>query len=85
MTTRRGRHCERRGAALLARYFALESKLQTFLQNQEQRKLRLARVDGIDPSEALLEELPRHTVFEAGDTVVTSGFSAVFPPGLPVG
>lgn len=41
--------------------------------------------DGIEPSEALLEELPRHTVFEPGDTVVTSGFSAVFPPGIPVG
>lgn len=41
--------------------------------------------DGNDPSIALLEELPRHTVFTTGDTVVTSGFSAVFPAGLPVG
>lgn len=41
--------------------------------------------DGNDPGEALLEELPRHTVFHTGDTVVTSGYSAVFPAGLPVG
>jgi rod shape-determining protein MreC len=41
--------------------------------------------DGANPSEALLEELPRHTVFEPGDTIVTSGYSAVFPSGLPVG
>lgn len=41
--------------------------------------------DGNDPTMALLEELPRHTVFNTGDTVVTSGYSAVFPPGLPVG
>lgn len=41
--------------------------------------------DGISPEEALLEELPRHTVFEVGDTIVTSGYSAVFPSGLPVG
>lgn len=41
--------------------------------------------DGNDPTMALLEELPRHTVFNPGDTVVTSGYSAVFPPGLPVG
>lgn len=41
--------------------------------------------DGIDPTRALLEELPRHTVFKVGDTVVTSGYSAVFPAGLPVG
>lgn len=40
---------------------------------------------GENPEEALLEELPRHTVFEVGDTIVTSGYSAVFPAGLPVG
>lgn len=38
-----------------------------------------------DPRYATLEELPRHTTFNRGDTVVTSGYSAVFPPGLPVG
>ncbi|MDE6301939.1 MAG: rod shape-determining protein MreC [Muribaculaceae bacterium] len=41
--------------------------------------------DGRDPSEAILEELPRHTVYSPGDTVITSGYSAVFPSGLPVG
>lgn len=41
--------------------------------------------DGNDPSEALLEELPRQTVYTSGDTVITSGHSAVFPAGLPVG
>lgn len=41
--------------------------------------------DGVNPEEANLEELPRHTVFEVGDTIVTSGYSAVFPAGLPVG
>jgi len=38
-----------------------------------------------DYFEALLEELPRHTIYEPGDTIVTSGYSAVFPAGLPVG
>lgn len=41
--------------------------------------------DGESPQTALLEELPRHTVFKEGDTIVTSGYSAVFPAGLPVG
>lgn len=41
--------------------------------------------DGEDPGVALLEELPRHTVYNAGDTVITSGYSAVFPEGIPVG
>ena len=40
---------------------------------------------GNDPTVALLEELPRHTVYKPGDSIVTSGYSAVFPAGLPVG
>jgi len=38
-----------------------------------------------NPSEALLEELPKHTVYHKGDTIITSGYSAVFPEGIPVG
>ena len=34
---------------------------------------------------ATLEELPRHVEFQRGDTIVTSGYSAVFPAGLIVG
>lgn len=41
--------------------------------------------DGRDPSTALLEELPRHGRYNPGDTVVTSGYSAVFPEGIIVG
>lgn len=41
--------------------------------------------DGNDPDMALLEELPKHTHFNKGDTIVTSGYSAVFPEGIPVG
>lgn len=41
--------------------------------------------DGKDPQIALLEELPRHTIYTTGDTVITSGYSAMFPEGIPVG
>lgn len=34
---------------------------------------------------AYLEDVPRHALFEQGDTIVTSGHSAVFPKGLMVG
>ncbi len=37
------------------------------------------------PRYAYLRDLPRHAEFALGDTVVTSGYSAVFPEGIMVG
>jgi rod shape-determining protein MreC len=41
--------------------------------------------DGGDPRYSNLIDLPRYAQFETGDTVVTSGFSSIFPGDLPVG
>ncbi len=41
--------------------------------------------DGRDTRYAYLDELPRHAIFKEGDTVVTSGFSSIFPPNIMVG
>src|SRR3712207_99023 len=38
-----------------------------------------------DSRYAYLKDLPRHAEFNLGDTVVTSGFSTVFPEGIIVG
>lgn len=38
-----------------------------------------------DPKTAYVEEVPRHSVFQIGDTVVTSGYSTSFPANIPVG
>lgn len=40
---------------------------------------------GGDATYAYLGELPTHAVFEKGDTIVTSGNSAIFPPGIMAG
>jgi len=41
--------------------------------------------DGKDYSHALLSEIPQHVNVIVGDTVETTGYSAVFPEGLMVG
>lgn len=41
--------------------------------------------DGEDVRYSYLIDLPRYTTFEQGDTVVTSGFSSIFPGDIPVG
>ena len=40
---------------------------------------------GGDVQYAFLKDLPRHAQFNLGDTVVTSGYSTVFPEGIMVG
>lgn len=41
--------------------------------------------EGGSPRYAYVKDMPRHSEFSLGDTVVTSGHSAVFPEGIPVG
>lgn len=41
--------------------------------------------DGVSPEYAVLEELPKQIKFKAGDTIMTNGYSSVFPEGIMVG
>jgi rod shape-determining protein MreC len=41
--------------------------------------------DGIDPDYVKLEYIPRHVKPVKGDSVVTSGYNAIFPEGIMVG
>lgn len=41
--------------------------------------------EGGDSQFAYLKDLPRHAEFNLGDTVVTSGYSTVFPEGVMIG
>ncbi|MCR5179635.1 MAG: rod shape-determining protein MreC [Bacteroidaceae bacterium] len=43
------------------------------------------RWEGDSPLHAVLDDIPRHAQFRIGDVVETSGYSAIFPPGLFVG
>ncbi len=41
--------------------------------------------DGTNYRYATLSEIPHHVIVNEGDTIVTSGYSAIFPAGLMVG
>ena len=41
--------------------------------------------DGGSAEYATVNDMPRHSLFSLGDTIVTSGHSAVFPGGIPIG
>ena len=41
--------------------------------------------DGTDPRLVNLLYIPRHVAPQVGDTILTSGYNAVFPPGILVG
>lgn len=41
--------------------------------------------DGLGPQYMTLESVPKHAEIQQGDTVVTSGYSTVFPENIPIG
>lgn len=41
--------------------------------------------DGIHSNRAILNEIPHHIGISPGDTLYTSGYSAIFPPDIPLG
>lgn len=41
--------------------------------------------DGLRSDRVILKEIPYHTEFSKGDLVTTSGYSALFPPDIPIG
>ena len=52
-------------------------------------RIERTRVDGIVSYEGgdycLLKEVPRNANVQAGDVVITSGFSEIFPPNIRIG
>jgi rod shape-determining protein MreC len=41
--------------------------------------------DGRNPRHAVLNEIPQHITINEGDTVETTGYSAIFPEGVGIG
>lgn len=63
----------------------LHSKTRISARIQRDGTIGTIRWLGEDPSHVLLDEVPRQNKLIRGDTVVTSGYNAVFPEGVMVG
>lgn len=65
----------------------------SFLNEGQSVSAKLARSNtfgvmewtGKDQKSAVLHEIPAHVEVAPGDTVVTSGYSTIFPPDIPLG
>ena len=66
-------------------YSALHSKLMISAIIEENKTLCTANWNGTDPKKINLEYIPRHVKLKKGMKIVTSGFNAVFPPGVKIG
>lgn len=40
---------------------------------------------GVDPFHMRIEDIPAHALVEVGDTIITSGYSNIFPTKVPIG
>jgi rod shape-determining protein MreC len=75
---------------LVSRHYAV---LISLLNTDEQVSAVIKRTgyfgtiqwDGTDPRMIDLRYVPRHVKPLVGDTIVTSGFNAIFPKGIPIG
>ncbi|RPD47199.1 rod shape-determining protein MreC [Hymenobacter sediminis] len=63
----------------------LHSKTRISARIQRDETIGTIRWLGEDPTHVLLDEVPRQNKLIRGDTVVTSGYNAVFPEGVMVG
>lgn len=63
----------------------LNSKFRASVKIRKSEFFGTLTWDGISYREALLSEIPGHENVYIGDTVVTTGFSAIFPEGEMVG
>ena len=64
---------------VINRDFRLSAKIKT------NNYAGILQWDGISPRYAVLSEIPFHVDLRQGDTILTSGFSAIFPEGIEVG
>jgi len=63
--------------------YNIETSISAMVQSS--RALGIVQWEPFNLEYVVMRDIPRHVEIEVGDTVVTSGYSFSFPPGLPIG
>lgn len=63
--------------------YNIESSISAMVQDNN--ALGIIQWEPYNLKTLIMREIPRHVELEKGDTIVTSGYSFSFPPGLPIG
>lgn len=63
----------------------LNNSFKASVRLKGSREIGLLRWDGKNPRYAIIEDIPKHTLVELGDSVITTGFSNYFPEGIITG
>jgi rod shape-determining protein MreC len=63
----------------------LHSKVGVSAQLKKNNELGIIKWDGVSPEFAKLADVPAYVKVQPGDTVVASGFNAIFPPKAMIG
>lgn len=63
--------------------YNIESSISAKVKNNN--ALGMIQWEPYNLQTVVMREIPRHVELEVGDTIVTSGYSFSFPPGLPIG
>lgn len=63
----------------------INTKFRLSCKEKNNRYFGSLRWGGRDIECGILEDLPKHITYQKGDTIVTSGYSSIFPPGMVVG
>jgi rod shape-determining protein MreC len=66
-------------------YSALHSKLLISAVIEDTKTLCTANWNGSNPTSINLDYVPRHVKLKKGMSIVSSGYNAVFPPGIKIG
>jgi rod shape-determining protein MreC len=63
----------------------INTSFELSIETKNDHHFGLLRWNGLDPQFAMVDDMAKHAKVSVGDSIVTRGSSAIFPPGMMVG